>query len=369
MAKRRSEPDATADVARLDFTVPDDLVASEPPEARGLARNGVRLLVSHRSNDAITHTTFGAFADFLDPGDLVVVNTSATINAALPVWDQDGARLELHLSNHLDDDRWLVEVRGVTTKGSEPCFAARAGVLALPGGGRAILIEPHSPANASGGVRLWKASVSLPLPALEYADAHGFPIRYGYVPVAWPLTAYQNVYSREPGSAEMASAGRGFTAELVTELVARGVQVAPIVLHTGVSSLEEHELPYAEYYRVPSPTARLVNVAREDGRRVVAVGTTVVRALESATSPAGLTRRDEGWTDLVIMPSDRLAAVTAIVSGFHEPRASHLAMLNAVASIGATPERGRRHLAAVYRAALEQRYLWHEFGDLHLLMD
>src|SRR5204863_5072304 len=136
------------------------------------------------------------------------------------------------------------------------------------------------------------ARLSLPEPLQSFLARHGRPIRYGYVPRPWPLSAYENVYAVEPGSAEMPSAGRPFTAELITRLVARGVLVAPIVLHTGVSSPERHERPYPEPYSVPASTASLVNAVRGWGGRVIAIGTRVVRALESAADADGVVGED-----------------------------------------------------------------------------
>jgi S-adenosylmethionine:tRNA ribosyltransferase-isomerase len=202
--------------------------------------------------------------------------------------------------------------------------------------------------------------LQLPLPWLDYLDTYGFPIRYNYVHERWPLSYYQNVYVTEPGSAEMPSAGRAFTPELITQLVARGVQFVPLILHTGVASLEVHEPPYEEYYRVSADTARIVNQARAAERRVIAVGTTVIRTLETVTDADGQTHPGEGWTTLVITPDRHLRAVDGLLTGLHEPRASHLAMLTALA--------GRDHIRAAYSEALQHRYLWHEFGDLHLIL-
>jgi S-adenosylmethionine:tRNA ribosyltransferase-isomerase len=180
------------------------------------------------------------------------------------------------------------------------------------------------------------------------------------VPERWPIEYYQTVYATEPGSAEMPSAGRAFTPELITALVARGIGIAPLVLHTGVASLESHEPPYEEYFRVPAETARAINAARTAGGRLIAVGTTVVRALETAAEPDGTVHPGEGWTRLVITPQRGVHAIDGILTGWHEPEASHLSMLEAIA--------GRRHLEVAYAAALEGRYLWHEFGDLHLIL-
>jgi S-adenosylmethionine:tRNA ribosyltransferase-isomerase len=211
-----------------------------------------------------------------------------------------------------------------------------------------------------GGVRLWLAALALPCPLENYLARRGFPIRYAYVPRHWPSKYYQTVYATEMGSAEMPSAGRAFTPDVITRLIARGVQIAPLLLHTGVASLEDHEPPYEEYYRVPLSTARIVNATHATHRRVVAVGTTVVRALETVTDEEGMTHPGEGWTPLVITPERGVRAAQGLLTGLHEPKASHLAMLEAIA--------GRAHVAAAYAEALRERYLWHEFGDLHLLL-
>ncbi len=189
---------------------------------------------------------------------------------------------------------------------------------------------------------------------------HGRPIRYRYVPRDWPLAAYQTVFAIEPGSAEMPSAARPFTAEVVTRLVSRGIAIAPLTLHTGVSSLEGNERPYAERFRVPPATATLVNATHRGGGHVIAAGTTVVRALETVTDHAGTVHPGEGWTDVVVTPQRGVRAVDGLLTGWHEPEASHLAMLEAVA--------GREALVAAYEAAFEQGYRWHEFGDSHLLL-
>ena len=350
----------------LDFVLPPDLEASEPPEARGLARDQVRLMVSRRSDDNVEHTRFTSLPDYLNPGDLLVLNTSGTLNAALNVTRSTGEPLELHLSTRLPADLWVVELRRPAPGGTEPFYTAQPGEqLFLPGGGRVAPLVPYRadqrlPGAAGGRVRLWVASLSLPLPFHDYLARYGFPIRYKYVRDAWPLSYYQSVYATEPGSAEMPSAGRAFTPELITRLVAKGVQVAPLILHTGVASLEEHEPPYEEVYRVPPETARLVNAARQAGKRVVAVGTTCVRALESVAGDDGMARPGEGWTSLVITPQRGIRLVDALLTGLHEPRSSHLSMLAALA--------GMDHLRLTYAQALDHSYLWHEFGDLHLIL-
>jgi S-adenosylmethionine:tRNA ribosyltransferase-isomerase len=357
---------------RLDFDLPDALAAGEPPEARGLARDGVRLMVSRVADDTITHGRFHDFPELLAPGDVLVVNASATINAAIDAWraGPDGReRIGLHLSTPLPDGRWVVELRRLTDGGTAPLFNARAGErIELAGGAIAKLMEPFRPGGSpiehgdieqDDRVRLWCAELTCRRSVLAHFTTHGSPVRYGYVSRRWPLSYYQTVFSAEPGSAEVPSAGRAFTAEIVERLKRRGVQIAPLVLHTGVASLEDDEPSYPERYRVPAATADLVNQARAAGGRVIAVGTTVVRALETVASPDGRVRPGEGWTGLVVTPERGVFAVDALLTGLHAPRASHLAMLETIA--------GRHHLELAYRTALRQRYLWHEFGDLHLL--
>ncbi len=261
----------------------------------------------------------------------------------------------MHFSTQLPVDLWTVELR----RSGQPWFGASAGEpIDLPAGGSVALLAPY--AVHPDGVRLWVASVDVPTRLHTYLVEHGRPIRYGYVRGQWPISAYQNVYVTEPGSAEMPSAGRPFTPEMVTRLVAAGIGVSPIVLHTGVASLEASEPPYPEYFRVPGTTANRINDTRRDGGRVVAIGTTVVRALESVVDLHGLVHPSAGWTDTVITADRDIRAIDGLMTGWHEPEASHLAMLEAVA--------GRELLEASYAEALDKGYLWHEFGDTHLVL-
>ena len=346
--------------APLPFTLPPELEAHEPIEARGLARDEVRMLVSYTGDDAISHTWFTALPEVLRPGDVVVVNTSATVNAALPATRANGERVELRLSQGLDDGDWVVELRRLADRDTVPLRDATAGEeLALPGSAHVSLVAPYGTVT-SDGVRLWRADGHVRGSLDEYLDWYGVPIRYGYVTEGWPLSFYQTIFAREPGSAEMPSAARPFSRRVVSGLARRGIGIAPILLHTGVASLEDHEPPYAEYFRVTPATARAVNDARARGGRVVAVGTTAVRALESVTSPDGSVSAGAGWTELVVTPERGLHAVDGLLTGFHEPRASHLAILDALA--------GRAHVETAYASALRERYLWHEFGDVHLLL-
>jgi S-adenosylmethionine:tRNA ribosyltransferase-isomerase len=319
-------------------------------------------MASYSGDDAVTHTRFTSLPDLLRRGDVLVVNESATVNASLPAVRPNGERVELHLSQRLSDHRWVVELRQLTAKhGTLPLRTASAGEsLALPADARGRLIAACGEHATANNTRLWLASATLTGDVDDYLDRFGSPIRYGYVTREWPLSYYQTIFARERGSAEMPSAARPFSARVLQGLTHRGVRIAPIVLHTGVSSLEEHEPPYAEYFRVDASTAYAVNDARSRGGRIVAVGTTAVRALESVAESDGTVSAGSGWTELVVTPERGIYAVDALLTGFHEPRASHLAMLEALA--------GRDHLESAYAAALGAKYLWHEFGDVHLLM-
>lgn len=347
------------DPGPLDFVLPAELEAGTPPEVRGAGRDDVRLLVARRGDGSLEHHRFAELAELLRAGDILVVNTSATVPAAVPATGPGGELLELHLSTQVPvGGLWTVELRepdGPASRrfrGGEPGWR-----LALPGEAAAVLLAPAVP-----GGRLWLARLDLgDAPAVpDYLEHHGRPSRYAHTSRAWPLAAYQTVYATEAGSAEMPSAGRAFTPELLTRLVAAGVEVAPLVLHTGVSSLEDHEPPYAEWYRVPFDTARRVNAARAGGGRVVAVGTTVVRAFETVADRRGRVHPGEGWTELVVTPATGVVAVDGLLSGWHEPHASHLALLETVA--------GRDLLERSYAAAVAGGYRWHEFGDLHLIL-
>ena len=335
--------------------LPARLEAHEPPEEGGVPRDCVRLLVSSRLAGTIVHGRFRELPRFLSQGDLLVVNTSATLPAAVPAMRADGVELELRFSTPAPgrdhDSYWIVELR----HGDEPFGAVEAGEeLALPAGATARILAPFS------GTRLWLAHLDLPRPVETYLAEHGQPIRYGYVARRWPLSAYLNVYAAEPGSAEMPSAGRPFTPELITRLVTGGVLVAPITLHTGVSSQERDEPPYPERFRVPRHTARLVNATHEWGGRVIAVGTTVVRALETVSQPDGTVAPGDGWTNLVVTPERGIWAIDGLLTGLHEPESSHLEMLRAAV--------GGVLLERTYQAAIEHGYLWHEFGDSHLIL-
>ncbi len=330
------------------------LEAHEPAEVRGRGRDDVRLLVSDGA-DRVVHTAFSEIPSHLAPGDLLVVNTSATVAASVAAETPAGRVLRIHFSTELPGGLWLVEARqpvGITTV---PIDDDLAGDVVLEGEGHLTLLERFGDSR-----RLWIAAPHLGGTVLDHLARYGEPIRYRHAPDPWPLSAYQQIFGAEPGSAEMPSASRPFTSDLVVDLVRHGVPVTPILLHTGVSSLEGNEMPYPERYRVPASTANLVNAVHDGGGRVVAIGTTVVRALETVVDDRGVVHPGAGWTELVVTPERGVRAVDGLLTGWHEPEATHLLMLEAIA--------GRPTLERAYDEARRGGYLWHEFGDSHLLL-
>lgn len=330
--------------------------AIEPPEAHGVARDAVKLLVARP--DGVTHARFTDLGDYLRPGDLLVVNDSATLPAAVD-GDRAGRPIAIHFSTARADRVWVVELRPAGNATGNLTDIRPGERIEMPGGA-VLVVESSYPKPGIGGARLWTARVVVEGDVASYLARHGRPIRYSYVPRPWPLSYYQTVFASRPGSAEMPSAARPFSTALVTGLVAGGIVIAPITLHAGVSSADAGEPPVAEPLHVPAATARLVNFTRTGGGRVIAVGTTATRALESAAAEDGLVRQLDGWTDLVLGPDRPCRVVDGLITGWHDAGASHLLLLEAVAGPGL--------VGLAYREAVEHGYLWHEFGDSALLL-
>jgi S-adenosylmethionine:tRNA ribosyltransferase-isomerase len=337
----------------LLFDRPEHLQAAAPPESSGLNRDDVRLLVT--TPDGNTHARFNDLPEFLKPGDLVVVNESATIPTSLPAEGSVG-RFLLNLSTDYGNGLWLAEPRWSASEPG-PLPLTEGETIRLPGLiGRLVSTYP-------GLERLWFVRIQGNVEAT--LAEHGAPVRYGYLDQDYPLEAYQTIFARVPGSAEMPSAARPFSQPVIDKLSARGVEIAAIVLHTGVSSLEvdsrvlEDQAMYPEPFEVSPETAKAVDDAKSEGRRVVAVGTTVVRALESAWNGEQV-QPVSGFTRLYIHPGRGVHVVDGLLTGFHDPMASHLAMLYALA--------GEEMVRSAYAEAVEHRYLWHEFGDTNLIL-
>ncbi len=341
-------------LAPLDFQIPAGSAVGTPPEREGRRRDSVSMMVADTASGTIDHARFTRIGEILRPGDVLVLNVSAAVPAALDgVSDQGDVRL--HMSSPIAGSIWTAEPRRRSGVGSVPWRDFGGGVVALPGGAEAVLLTPDTRSP-----RLWITEMKGIGDALDYLRRHGHPIRYGHTSAAWPISDYQTVYAREPGSAEMPSAGRPFTTGLLTSLMASGVQLAPLVLHCGVASFESGELPDAERYRIPETTARVVNQARAAGGRAIAVGTTTVRAIETMTDSDGLLHPGAGVTDLIVTPQRGVAGVDGMMTGWHEAGSSHLQLVEAVA--------GRTMVERCYAEAVTAGYQWHEFGDSLLVL-
>jgi len=342
------------------FSAPADTTAPAPPERRGVRLDGVRLMVARTPGNGIAHLRFRDLSGELEPGDLVVVNTSATIAGEVDAHRAGSGPVVVHVATALDDGTWVVELR-TPPRAAGPVLDAAPGERIEIAGASLRLVTPYPREHSSPtgvGNRLWRAALTGDL--ADALDRVGRPIAYGYLDRGYPLSDYQTVFSLHPGSAEMPSAGRPFTTELVTRLITRGIGVVPITLHTGLSSQDAGEAPQAERFRVPEATAAAVNATRGRGGRVVAVGTTVTRALESAVGPDGRVCAAKGWTDRVISPDDPARVVGGLITGWHNPDASHLLLVESIAGPALTQ--------ATYDAAVAEGYLWHEFGDSALLL-
>ncbi|MDQ6687086.1 MAG: S-adenosylmethionine:tRNA ribosyltransferase-isomerase [Actinomycetota bacterium] len=347
-----------ADAPTTRFAAPRETIAAAPAEARGLARDAVRMLVARPGG--VTHRRFRDLSAELASGDLVVVNNSATVAAETDAVRESGEPVVVHVASRLPDRTWVVEVR-TAPDADRSILDARPGERLMAGAVSLVLAAPYPATGSSpsgAGNRLWRAWATGDLRG--WLDRHGRPIAYGYLDRHYPLSSYQTVFGTRPGSVEMPSAARPFTDGVVRRLASTGVGVAPVTLHTGLSSQEAGEAPQAEWFAVPPTTARLVNTVRARGGRVVAVGTTVTRALESAVLPDATVTARQGWTDRVISPADPARIVSGLVTGWHDPHASHLLLVESVAGAELTQR--------AYDAAVREGYLWHEFGDSALLL-
>ena len=336
--------------------------ADAPPESRGIPRDGVRLLVA-ADGHPVRHARFRDLPAALRPGDLVVVNTSDTEPAALDGHRDGGRPVVVHVSGPTrDGPAWVVELR--TPEGQRVHDGRTGETITLPGGVTAYLDAAHPDPRIATGSRLWRARIPVPGGLPAWLAVAGRPITYSYLRERPDIDAFRTVFAHRDGngfaSAEMPSAGRPFTPAVLGGLRARGVGVVPLVLHTGVASLEAGEEPLPERFAVPPATAAAVEATRAQGGRIVAVGTTVTRALETVAGPDGRVRSGHGWTSLVLGPDRPSRVVDGLVTGWHEPEASHLLLLEAVA--------GRELVDRAYAEASTSGYLWHEFGDSCLLI-
>lgn len=343
----------------VQFDLPSHLACPVPTEDRNMERDEVRLMVTANSGKT-QHTTFNHLPAFLQRGDVLVVNTSATIPAALPVSLPGGKQGRLHLSTKLSDRQWLIEIREIAGNKTRRWHDGMRGMtFCLPSASTVTLKERFY--SNQQWINLWVAEFNLHQPIQQYLTSNASPIQYEKLNRSYPLSYYQTFFSFHPGSSEMPSAGRGFTARLIENLVKKGIAFAPILLHTGVSSLEENETPYPEYMEIDPVSSALINTAKSQGRRIIAVGTTCVRAIETAANNyVGSVIPFRGNTELFVDENYNTKIIDGLLTGFHEPKASHLNMLQAIA--------GFDHIDRAYKQAVQSGYFWHQFGDLHLIL-
>jgi S-adenosylmethionine:tRNA ribosyltransferase-isomerase len=362
-APKRVKPTSAARIDRSGtFNLPAELNADRPPERRGLARDRVRLLVLDRDTGKVTHTRFDRIAEFLNPGDLLVFNSSRTLPATLTGRLRHSTRtVEVRLAELLPDGAWLALLIAPAPFNRQDL--PRQGLrLDFAQGLSCEVLEQDRRIP-----RLWKLRFSKG--GTEFLDLVyriGQPVRYRYLSAPWRLGYYQNVYALQPGAAEMPSAGRAFTWKLLLQLRSQGIESASITLHTGLSSyldndVDRQHLASEEEYWVSEEAAGKIRRAKNSGRRIVAIGTTVVRALESvAADSGGDIKARHQYTRLQITAQSHLKVVSGLLTGLHEPEASHLDLLAAFVSPST--------IYAAYSEAIQQRYLWHEFGDLNLIL-
>ena len=342
----------------IQFELPLHLSCPQPTEERKMARDEVRLLVT-TNRGGIEHATFSQLPDFLRAGDVLVVNTSATVPSALPVSLPGGTQGKLHISTKLKNGSWLVEIREVKGNKTVRWHGGKEGIRFQLPSGASVTLRQRFYRNEKW-LQLWIADFNVGQSMWKYLSENARPIQYEKLDRQYPLSYYQTTFSFYPGSAEMPSAGRAFTPGLIENLFQKGVTIAPIVLHTGVSSLEDGETPYPEHMEIDPVTAAIINAAKSKGRRIIAVGTTAVRAIETVANEEGRVKPYRGDTELFIEESYRMRIVDGLLTGFHEPKASHLNMLQ---SIG-----GFNHIDHAYQEAIRAGYYWHQFGDLHLIL-
>jgi S-adenosylmethionine:tRNA ribosyltransferase-isomerase len=325
--------------------------AALPAELRGLRRDGARLCVVDGASRRITHTDVAGLADHLQAGDVLVLNSSRTLPAAIRMRRDDGSAVQIRPTALRDGWHGIA----VGTDPPHHTIPLQVGERLRAATGLVLRVSGHR----EDVPLLWSLIVEAG-DAVDSLLQAGEPIRYSYVPDPVPLEHYQTVYAGVPGSVETPSAGRHLTWELLRKLRHRGVAVTDVLLHCGLSSLQDDDADarkplVEEWFEVGERAAGAINAAR----RVVAVGTTVVRALETSAGADCRVREVRGWTELKIAPSTELRVVDALLTGLHEPPATHLDMLGAVID--------KDLLDEAYAEVRERGYLWHEFGDAMLI--
>ncbi|ARI77401.1 S-adenosylmethionine:tRNA ribosyltransferase-isomerase [Halobacillus mangrovi] len=330
------------------FQIPNHLNAHIPAEQRGLRRDQVKMMVVGIDRKPV-HSRFDLLDQFLNSGDVLVLNKSRTIPPVLR-GSQGNNPIEIRLSRKLSTNQWEALVLGRVINRKQPIYFPDGVTARIAGMGseRPLVSLTFSETGSS---------------LFSFIYDYGDPIRYEYIDYPWPLDTYQTVYGSVPGSAEMPSAGRAFTWKMIKHLKAKGIKIAFLHLHTGLSYYEDDRWPdpknHPEPYHVPLETVKIIQQAKAARKRIIAVGTTVVRALETSVNEEGNLYESEGNTSLYVDQHYKHAVVDGLLTGFHEPEASHLDMLSSFLPAN--------ELLKAYEEALQNNYLWHEFGDMNLL--
>lgn len=339
-------------VADFDFELPPERIAQTPIEPRDASR----LMVLHRDSGELEHRIFRDLPRYLRTGDALVLNDTRVIPARL-IGEREGTggRVEVLLLHPTGPDTWETLVR--------PGRKARPGQRLLFGGGRLRAeVQGLTPAGGRAVRFTYEGRFEdvleelgrVPLPPYIRTELED-PGRY------------QTVYARDPGSAAAPTAGLHFTPRLLEEIAGLGVEIVYLTLHVGlgtfrpvqVEDVEEHVM-HAEYYRVTEEAAARLNAARARGGRIIPVGTTALRTLETVADEAGVIRPGSGWTDIFIYPGYRFKATDALVTNFHLPRSTLLMLVSALA--------GRERILAAYREAVRLGYRFFSFGDAMLIL-
>lgn len=356
MRSNRTTVEEPIRLSDYDYDLPPELIAQEPIEPRDAAR----LLVLDRRTGAIEHRIFRDIGDYLRPGDLLVVNDSRVLPARLFGRRATGGQVELLLLQARTDGCWEALAR--------PARRLRPGevVTILP---RQSGLADPAPAMIVERLEAGCVLVQLPSNVLDALD------RYGHVPLPPYIRQalrdperYQTVYSRAPGSVAAPTAGLHFTPELLAQLQSSGIRLARLTLHVGLGTFKpvqaddvrEHRM-HAEWYHVPAETLAAIRSTKEQGHRVVAVGTTSARTLESIADRLEVEHELTGWTDLFIVPGHRWRVVDALVTNFHLPRSTLLLLVVSFA--------GRDLIFRAYREAIARGYRFYSFGDAMLILD
>jgi S-adenosylmethionine:tRNA ribosyltransferase-isomerase len=349
--RRNSNGNGVKAMNEAIFNIPSHLNAAAPIEFTGKSRDEVKMMVINRKTGACLHTRFQQLPAYLKKGDLLVINNSRTIPASLQ--GKQGNRVfEVRLSRKVSSNEWDALIPGSIYDTRLPISFGDGVSAAMVGkGSEQPLVRLRF--NIEGAA------------FFDFIYRKGEPIRYEYIDAPWQLDQYQTVYGSAPGSVEMASAGRAFTWKLISKLRGAGIEVVPLQLHAGLSYYGDDRWPspkhHPEEYLLPLETAEAIRKAKTSGNRVIAVGTTVVRALETvAAEHAGELAAAKGVTNLYITKESSLRVVDGLITGLHEPQASHLDLLRAFVS--------DEDLFGAYRNALAKGYMWHEFGDMNLIL-